>query len=269
MSRLNKNTYPGGKAGEGHLQQICNQMPPHDYYMELFLGSGAIFKGKRPALKWSMVNDISKQVLDDFFFCIDLHKKMEIFQIRRENTMDILQVLQWMGHIYPDPKRVFIYLDPPYPLSTLGKNKKLYEYTMSDLEHAEMLRLAMALPFNIMISSYENDLYNEMLPDWRKHKYTAQTRSGKAKTECLYMNYPVPEELHEYTFLGKDYRHRELIKKKITRFKAKLAKMPHLERYAIMEALNESYGPNKTEFKQIEVSRYCSPIAIETPEHLI
>lgn len=42
-------SYPGGKAGPGVYQQIINQMPPHDVYIEAFLGAGAIMRRKRPA----------------------------------------------------------------------------------------------------------------------------------------------------------------------------------------------------------------------------
>ena len=41
--------YPGGKNGAGVFQSIINQMPPHDRYIEPFLGSGAVFRLKSPA----------------------------------------------------------------------------------------------------------------------------------------------------------------------------------------------------------------------------
>lgn len=41
--------YPGGKAGAGTYQRIINQIPPHDTYIEPFLGDGAILRHKRPA----------------------------------------------------------------------------------------------------------------------------------------------------------------------------------------------------------------------------
>jgi hypothetical protein len=41
--------YPGGKAGAGVYQTIINLMPPHDVYIEPFLGGGAVMRLKRPA----------------------------------------------------------------------------------------------------------------------------------------------------------------------------------------------------------------------------
>ncbi len=42
--------YPGSKNGSGCYQQIINQLPPHDLYVELFAGSAAVLRKKRPAV---------------------------------------------------------------------------------------------------------------------------------------------------------------------------------------------------------------------------
>ena len=54
-----------------------------------------------------------------------------------------------------------------------------------------------------------------------------------------WMSYPEPKELHDYSHLGKDFRERERIKKKIKRNVDKLKKLPALERGSLIEALNE------------------------------
>lgn len=41
--------YPGAKAGAGVFQTLINLMPPHRTYVELFLGSGQLFRRKQPA----------------------------------------------------------------------------------------------------------------------------------------------------------------------------------------------------------------------------
>jgi hypothetical protein len=44
-----RTTYPGGKGGAGVYQTIINRIPPHQFYLEPFLGAGTIMFHKRPA----------------------------------------------------------------------------------------------------------------------------------------------------------------------------------------------------------------------------
>lgn len=41
--------YSGGKNGSGVFQRLICMMPPHKVYVEMFLGSGAILRRKKPA----------------------------------------------------------------------------------------------------------------------------------------------------------------------------------------------------------------------------
>ena len=53
------------------------------------------------------------------------------------------------------------------------------------------------------------------------------------------MNFPAPFELHDYQFLGSNFRERERIKRKVTRWKDRLIHMEPLEKHAIMVAISE------------------------------
>jgi hypothetical protein len=74
------------------------------------------------------------------------------------------------------------------------------------------------------------------LEGWRTHTFQAMTRRGPA-TEWLWTNYPEPTALHDYRFLGDNYRERERIKRKIGRWTARLWGMDLLERRALLAAL--------------------------------
>jgi hypothetical protein len=52
------------------------------------------------------------------------------------------------------------------------------------------------------------------------------------------MNYEAPVELHEYRYLGNNFRERERIKRKTKRWTAKLQSMPILERQALLCAMD-------------------------------
>ena len=54
------------------------------------------------------------------------------------------------------------------------------------------------------------------------------------------MNYPTPKQLHDYRYLGKDFRERQDIKRKKERMLKKFGSMQDSERYAMMWALREA-----------------------------
>ncbi len=53
-------TWPGGKAVSGVYQAIINQIPPHDVYIEPFVGGAGVLRHKRPA-KANIAIDLSDE----------------------------------------------------------------------------------------------------------------------------------------------------------------------------------------------------------------
>lgn len=100
---------------------------------------------------------------------------------------------------YPN---VFIYLDPPYLLST--RTAKQYKHEMTDQNHIELLELILKFPGKVIISGYENDLYNNMLKDWYKENTTGYAEyNGADRNEVLWMNYkPAKQQLNLFEFGG-------------------------------------------------------------------
>lgn len=82
---------------------------------------------------------------------------------------------------------VFMYVDPPYLLST--RKQYLYKHEMTDAEHEELLKLLLKHPGRVLISGYENEMYNDYLARWHKEKKKAQAEKGLIRTEVLWMNY--------------------------------------------------------------------------------
>ena len=64
--------------------------------------------------------------------------------------------------------------------------------------------------------------------------------TGKTSIETarIWMNYPPPVELHDYRYLGDDFRERERITKITKNWVARLKKKPVLERNALLSAMN-------------------------------
>lgn len=89
----------------------------------------------------------------------------------------------------------------------------------------------------IAISTYPNDIYKSILEDWRLLEFTSNTHKGLA-TEHLYMNYPEPSELHDYSYLGDNYRDRENIKRRHSTLLKKIDRLSPLEKLKLYDKLN-------------------------------
>ncbi len=87
-------------------------------------------------------------------------------------------------------KDVFIYIDPPYLYST--RKRYLYFYEMGEeKEHIKLLEILIGHPGKVMISGYDNDLYNKYLAGWKKVQKKTQAEQGLSRIETLWMNYEV------------------------------------------------------------------------------
>jgi DNA adenine methylase len=85
-----------------------------------------------------------------------------------------------------------IYLDPPY-LDKRGRNIGGYAVMMSETDHCDLLNAIKNCKAKIIISNYDNTLYNEYLHDWQRIEidtFASIARPGTiARTEVLWLNY--------------------------------------------------------------------------------
>lgn len=82
---------------------------------------------------------------------------------------------------------VFIYVDPPYLQST--RKKYLYNYEMTDEQHVELLKALCNSTCKIMISGYDNELYEKILKNWNKAIKNTTAECSVRRTETIWMNY--------------------------------------------------------------------------------
>jgi len=216
--------YPGGKNVSGTWQTIINQIPPHDEYWELFLGGGTIFQNLRTTEQF-VLNDINPEVVEEWRKCAII--------VQNKPAVQLLSTASDLTD-----RKLFIYLDPPYPRSTLKSKRDTYKFMMDDGDHLELLSMAVAVKSDCMISTYPNSMYEETLKGWRKIEFKSMTRKGLA-TEVIYMNYPEPDALHDYRYLGSNKDMRQRIKRKIARRVETLSNLPLLEQKAIIQELNQ------------------------------
>ena len=229
-------TYPGGKNAAGVYQRIINHMPPHDIYIEAFLGSGAVMRNKRPA-RQNVGIDLSRDALD---LCRDLAGADGNDFTLLEG--DAIKLLPSLGMTLSDSprsplksSRTLIYVDPPYMAET-RKGGDLYAHELDDKAHKRLIALLKSATCMVMISGYRSALYEAELSQFHRIDYMAQTRRGMVE-ESLWMNFAPPVALHDYSHLGGNYRERERIKRKKARWAAKIEKMDRQERLAVMDVL--------------------------------
>lgn len=218
--------YPGGKSGTGVYQTIINHMPPHRTYVEPFAGGGAILRIKRPAHE-NIAIDLDPGVANHW---------RGVDWLRFETGCGIAWLETQGPRLTADD---LVYCDPPYLMRTRRSQVDLYACEMSDADHRRLLAITTRLHCRVMISGYWSHTYEHALCRWRVLRYQAMTRGGGPATEYLWMNYAAPAALHDYRYIGDDYRERERIKKKVGRWRRRFADLPELEAQALMSALHQ------------------------------
>lgn len=241
------NTYFGGKSSDGHFHQIINQIPPHNTYIELFGGKLGIYRHKKTAKRTFVIE--KDETLADYYRSLGfqelytpidfnkyLDKPAEVKAFLIWDTLDYLD--QYSFKL--DRSDVFIYADPPYPLQSRKSARKIYHHELTDDQHATLIKELRPLTSAIIaISTYANEIYNEEFlghDHWHCREHAAQTRHGRV-TEQLWMNYPTPDHLHDYRYLGANFREREDITRKQRRWLTNFNNLPILERRAMLELL--------------------------------
>lgn len=244
-------TYPGAKTNSGLVQFLINNIPLHDSYFELFAGTAKLFRTKRPAA-YNIINDIDpeapalrdKTVLHrgnlSMLAGMDKNDYGSCTWYTCFDAMDHIEMLiTIMSMVSTDlvfPGKKFIYLDPPYTFQSRRSGKKYYKHEVDLDYHTRLLHRIQAVDANIMISTKEDPLYNEILKGWRKASFLTTDRQGTYE-EIIFMNYDPPEILHQYDFLGKNFTDRQRIQRKIKRMNDKIAMLPGDEKHALLAAL--------------------------------
>jgi DNA adenine methylase len=101
-------------------------------------------------------------------------------QIENRNALDLISKY--------NRSNVLMYLDPPYLPST-RRRKKIYNHEMSASDHKILLELVTHSNAMIIISGYENDLYDVYLSDWKTDRKIAIDEGGNRRIECIWYNY--------------------------------------------------------------------------------
>jgi hypothetical protein len=89
----------------------------------------------------------------------------------------------------------------------------------------------------VVLSGYRSQLYDSIVGHWHQLDFSTVNRAAKTTTETIWMNFSPPSVLHDYQYLGTDFRERERIKRKLLRWQKRFARMTELEQHAVLSAL--------------------------------
>lgn len=144
-------------------------------------GSGAIYKNgwKNDRAGREYAYDVRYWgKLPEWIICAA--ERLKEAQIECAPAVEVIQRFQ-----SPD---VLIYADPPYLLST--RKGKRYRVEMSeDGQQVELLEALKSHPGPVILSGYDNALYDEHLRGWMKLHKKAQAENGVRRMETVWLNY--------------------------------------------------------------------------------
>lgn len=216
--------YVGGKSGNGTYQNIINEIPKCNVFIDAMVGGGGIFKNlELPEI--TVINDIDINVIDKYI-------NDSLGNNIRISNLDYRVVC----NIY-DSCETVIYFDPPYHFESRKSKQKRYFKEWSNDDHIEFLGYVQSLKSKIIISHYPFYLYDQVLDGWRTKEFQSMTRKGLV-TEKLYMNFSQPLQLQDYRYIGVDFTDRQRIKRQNQRIISKIKNLPILQRNALISEIS-------------------------------
>jgi DNA adenine methylase len=99
-----------------------------------------------------------------------IHNRLRGVQIENKPALEVIKQF--------DSKDTFIYLDPPYVTST-RKEKEGYNHEMTDRDHFALLATIKQCKSMILLSGYNNELYEEVLnasEGWHYSEFSHRTQ---------------------------------------------------------------------------------------------
>jgi site-specific DNA-adenine methylase len=214
--------YPGGKGK--CYQHIINVLPPHPTYIETHLGGGAVLLNKRPA-RMSIGIDRDPAVI---------RRWQSLFPVLASyveaDAVDFLSSQRFIGD-------EVVYCDPPYLPST-RKRSRVYRHDYCECDHVRLLRTLQKLPCRVVVSGYPSELYDEFLCVWQSQTYPAKAHDG-IRQEKIWFNFDTPSRLHDGRHLGRDFRERQTIKRRLQRLQTRISTLSPQEQRLLSAWLDD------------------------------
>lgn len=160
-----------------------------NFYIRLEMGHGYRTNGEKVGWK----NDIQgrERAYAAQYWCelprriMQASERLRGVQIENKPAIELMERFN-----YPN---VLIYLDPPYVLST--RRGKQYKHELDIKGQKELLEAVLAHKGPLLISGYDNELYNDYLKGWHREETICYSQVCSRKREVLWMNFEPEKQL--------------------------------------------------------------------------
>ena len=118
----------------------------------------------------------------------------EVCERLREVQIECLDAIDIVGRY--DTEKTLHYIDPPY-LMTTRTGGKAYKYEFSSNQHETLLERIKSLQGKVIISGYENELYQDKLNDWHVYRFnvthapSSNLGKNQQRQEVIWTNFPM------------------------------------------------------------------------------
>lgn len=154
-----------------------------NFYIKLNMGHGFRTNGEKVGWKNDVQGREKAYAAQDWINLTEkimqAAQRLRGVQIENKQAVDLIQRFNYSN--------VLIYADPPYVLST--RHGKQYRHEMGDRQQADLLDVLLAHKGPVMLSGYDNDLYNDRLQGWFREEIECRSQVNTVKKEVLWMNY--------------------------------------------------------------------------------
>lgn len=169
-----------------------------NFYIRLNMGHGFRTSGERVGWKNDVQGRERSYASQDWCNLpekiMQAAERLRGVQIENKPAVELIR-----RYNYPN---VLIYADPPYVLST--RHGKQYRHEMDDQAHEELLDALLAHKGSVLISGYDNDLYNDRLRYWYREEAVSQNMNTDKTREVIWMNYEPPVKQLSFNDIGGD-----------------------------------------------------------------
>ena len=121
------------------------------------------------------------------------------------------------------------------PLICTRSSARRYRFEYEEQDHVELLELLKSLPCSVILSGYPSALYDDLLGQWRTLELQVMNQAG-VRTEKLWFNF-TPDRVHWPAYAGRNFTHRQSIKRKAHSWGRRYQAMPPAARLAVLSSI--------------------------------